>query len=63
MESNEWCEQLFYQIFFKTTEGLYTYKCIVTNIMLELNEDYQIRYTAYEKNPENYIDTENSNFV
>lgn len=30
--------------------------------MLELNEDYQIRYTAYEKNPENYIDTENSNF-
>jgi hypothetical protein len=31
--------------------------------MLELNEDYQIRYTAYEKNPENHIDAENSNFV
>jgi hypothetical protein len=30
--------------------------------MLELNEDYQIRYTAYEKNPENQIDAENSNF-
>ena len=43
------------------SEGIYTYKCIVTNIMINLYENYTSKQDAYEYNFENYIDKENSN--
>lgn len=46
---------------YNISEELYTYKCIVTNIMINLYEDYTSKRAAYEYNFEKYIDKENSN--
>ena len=43
------------------SEELYTYKCIVTNIMINLYEDYTSKRAAYEYNFEKYVDKEDSN--
>lgn len=47
---------------YNISEEIYTYKCIVTNIMINLYEDYTSKRAAYEYNFEKYIDKENSNF-
>ena len=46
---------------YNISEELYTYKCIVTNIMINLYEDYTSKRAAYEYNFEKYIDKEDSN--
>jgi hypothetical protein len=46
---------------YNISEELYTYKCIVTNIMINPYEDYISKRAAYEYNFEKYIDKEYSN--
>src|SRR5918999_4967322 len=46
---------------YNISEELYTYKCIVTNIMINLYEDYTSKRAACEYNFEIYIDKEDYN--